>query len=718
MRSMAIRLGLLLLLAMPVCAWAQTNCTNTNNKNCTQAKPAPPPPAPAPRPSPPPEPAPRPNNNPPPSQPAAPRPANTNTPAPSQPAPARPGYTPPPSGGNPQPANRPTNQPSNGTAYTPHTYTPGSTGTTTGTTTGNNSGPAPRPANQPAAGTTYTPRTYTPGKAAPAGENSAAPKTSSSGTTTYTPHAANSAPANRPAPSTGNPSSVGVAGPNGAVTYTPNASHPVEPAKISSATGIAESPHPAYKLPPSATGSGTANGSSVLTASGSASVLHDVNSARSNLKGINKSPIPAGVVTTHGDGSLTVKSADGRQYGLRPNGTIASYTSQGKTVAFRGNGQIRSIHTPTMDITHNSLGQRTVIMRRPDNSVLVSTGPRSGYVQRTITQNGRPLVLRTYVSGVTSHTQVFTTYSYHGMVLNEYVPGFYYPADFYGWAYYPWLAPVPFAWGWAGEPWYAYYGPYFAASQAYANAAQWLTDYYLSQTLADGYQDTQAAAQDDGPDPADANSAPVNDAPAPNDEAVAQTDTPITPELKQAIADEVQQQLSYENAASADPAQAPTLDGLPQVLIPNHYFVASTPLNVVTSDSLTCGISAGDVLQLAAPPPDNAVSGDVTVITTHQGDCPAGAQLSLSLMDLQDMQNNFRAKLDMGLSALHNSQGQGGLPAAPQSAIGPPPRPAANVPADKSDVQAQIRAARVQAKTTETQATEGIFSQHPAGKVE
>ena len=78
------------------------------------------------------------------------------------------------------------------------------------------------------------------------------------------------------------------------------------------------------------------------------------------------------------------------------------------------------------------------------------------------------------------------------------------------------------------------------------------------------------------------------------------------------------------------------------------------------------------------------------------------------------MQNNFRAQLDSGLQALREQQGKGGLPAAPMSAITPPPRPADEPPADNENVQAQLDAQQQQADQAETSVTQVGLRLHPA----
>ena len=79
-------------------------------------------------------------------------------------------------------------------------------------------------------------------------------------------------------------------------------------------------------------------------------------------------------------------------------------------------------------------------------------------------------------------------YSFHGASINVYAPVRYYPAGFYGWAYNPWGVPVAYAWGFRGNPWFGYYGFYFAPYPVYSNASLWLTDYMISNDLAAAYE--------------------------------------------------------------------------------------------------------------------------------------------------------------------------------------------------------------------------------------
>ncbi len=491
---------------------------------------------------------------------------------------------------------------------------------------------------------------------------------------------------------------------------------------------IAGGTHAVYSIPAPATGGKFGTGPSTLTPAGSQSVLHQVNTARGGLGGVNNKPIPPGQVVVHPNQSLTVNASNGRNYNLRPNGTLASYSGHGQAATFRGNGHLASVHTSNMDIARGPHGQRTIISERPDHSRLVSMGSHRGYSEHPVNYHGHEFTQRTYVHGDHRFTHEYTRYNYHGMALNHYVPHATYAPAFYGWAYYPWDSPAAYMWGWANSAFIACNAGFFGPSDSYQSGANWLADYYLGQTLSDsfdaGFQAGAASCPANDGQAADASVAGIgaNDAkgqtadanaPAAGDDTSAPADSPITPDIKQMIADEVKQQLAFENAAAAQPDQAPALDGLPQVMVPNHLFVVDQVQNVTTADSQQCALSAGDVIKLVAAPPDGSTNADLTVLSTHKGDCPAGTTVTLPLDSLQEMHNNFRAQLDSGLQALREQQGKGGLPAAPFAAISPPPVPADEPPADTENVQTLLDSQQQQADQAESTVTQTAFAATP-----
>ena len=613
---------------------------------------------------------------------------------------------------------------SSGSTYTPHTYTPGSGASSSTSSTA--SRPASSTTTSSGGATTYTPHTYTPGSGASSSTPSTASRpasspTTSGGATTYTPHTytpgASASPATSSAPTTARPVGSGTGG-----ALTPR---PVYGGSLSSGTPSnvgsgrlpngANSPtsggavaHPIYKVPETAIAARAPGGGSTLTPSGSHDVVHQLNTDRGSFSGINHQPLPPGKVTVAPNGHVGILASNGRNFDVRANGHLAEFRRPGEVATFRNDGHLSHLHSGALDIVRGPHGQRVIVAERPDHTRIVAFGRRAGYVERPINIHGGPYIERRFAGGGFGHASLYAHYSYHGLALDHYVPHYTYAPAFYGWAYYGWARPVNYAWGWDSQPWLGYYGGYYSPAMAYTSGALWLADYYLGNTLAAAYQQ-----QDPGGDPGDE----IADAQDPGqysgDEAYATADTPITPAIRQAISEEVQQQLAYENAAAAQPTQAATLTDLPQVMQPGHVFVVSQPLNVTTVDQRSCVLSAGNVLQLAGPPPADSPTAVLSVMGSRRADCPANVHVQVSLNDLQEMQNNFRAQLDDGLHTLHDRQGQGGLPGAPNSAIAPPPIPGPDIPEGGPDVQAALQAQREQAATAESGITKTAFAQQP-----
>lgn len=454
------------------------------------------------------------------------------------------------------------------------------------------------------------------------------------------------------------------------------------------------------------------NSTGVLSPSASQSKIQQLNATRSNMSGINRRPLPAGEVTVHSNGRTTVNAEGGRQYGVRSNGTIASYRDREKTVSFNQRGKINSIHTANLDVYHGAHGQRTIISRRADGSKVVSTGTHSGYVERTVVANNRSYIQRTTIVNQRAYTSTFVTTNHGGLVAASFVPPVFFAPGFYGWAYYPWAAPIRFGWGWYGSPWYLGPNPYFVASPLYPGASLWLTDYMIGDTLATAYALHKDAALSDADGAADDMTADDDSESSGLPETIhADATTPITPEIKAEIAEEVKQELANDNAAAANTSQV-SFDVLTTALrTPNHVFVVSNDLDVTTADQQLCALEAGDMLQLLAPAESDAGLVQLRVASSKRMDCPAGVLVSVSRQDLQEMQNSFQARVEAGLDKLRNDNGLAGLPAAPAAAVAAPPRPAVEglTPASAAATTVQIDQLTVQADQTESQAQTGAF---------
>jgi hypothetical protein len=380
-----------------------------------------------------------------------------------------------------------------------------------------------------------------------------------------------------------------------------------------------------------------------------------------------------------------------------------AHTRGGDEVRRRADGRPGDVHVAgrNMDIHHGLGGGRRVEVERADHSRIVAERGGRGYVQHPYAFRGHEYGHRTYYEHGRAYDRFYARYPYHGAYLEMYTPAFYYPPAYYGWAYNPWAAPVVYpvaAWGWGRAPWFGFYGAYFTPYPVYPSASVWLTDYLISTTLATAYQaraDAAAAAQ------AQAQA----QAPAPGA-------APLTPEIKDMIAAEVQRQIAIENAEAAQQAAAnpnPAVSGVQRMLSDNasHIFVAGRELDVVDATGTECGLSEGDVLQLTpAPLAADATAATLVVMTSKGGlECRKGVAVSVAVTDLQDMQNHMREAIGQGMGDLRAKQGQGGLPAIPMSAQAMPVKAAFAMDAPPPDPMAaeQITEQAQQADQAEQQ---------------
>lgn len=351
----------------------------------------------------------------------------------------------------------------------------------------------------------------------------------------------------------------------------------------------------------------------------------------------------------------------------------------GGEVRMRANGRPGDVHLANrgMDIHHGLNGSRRVEVMRADHSRIVAERGGRGFVERPYRYGGRDFAHRTYYYHGRAYDHYYGHYYYHGAYVDYYTPALYYRPAFYGWAYNPWVAPVPYAWGWAGNPWYGYYGYYFTPYAAYPSASAWLTDYMISTGLAAAYEaQAQAAAQ------AAANNAPPPDA------------APLSPQVKDLISQEVQRQIALENSeaqAAQTSATDPASSSVQRMLTDNiqHVFVAGRDLDVVDASGTECAISAGDALQLAGPPPADATAANLVMLSSKGGqECRRGVTVSVNIPDLQEMQNHMRETIDQGMADMQAKQGKGGLPAIPASAAGAPVKAAFTAGAPGPDANA------------------------------
>jgi hypothetical protein len=377
-------------------------------------------------------------------------------------------------------------------------------------------------------------------------------------------------------------------------------------------------------------------------------------------------------------------------------------TANGGAVRMRPNGRPADFHDPGrgMDIHHNLAGGgRRISVERADHSRLVYERGRAGYIAHPYSFHGHEFARRVYYFHGRAYNRFYNPYFFHGVHFEVYAPYRFYSVGFYGWAYHPWLRPVPYAWGFGVNPWYGYYGGYFTPYPVYASPALWLTDYMISQSLEANYE---AAAAAGPPQPLGADV------------------SPLSPDVKQMVADEVQRQLALENSEAQMNTQGqapdPNSSSIARQLSDGqvHSFVAGAEVDVVdTTTGQECAVTDGDVLQLTTPPAADASEAMLTVMSSKGGnECRKMAVVNVPLEDLQEMQNHMRETLDQGLADLQTKQGKGGLPAAPPSAMAAPVNAAftQDAPAPEPGGEQELLAEAKQADQSEQELTSATAS--------
>ncbi|MGC2171751.1 MAG: hypothetical protein WA623_10230 [Candidatus Sulfotelmatobacter sp.] len=402
-------------------------------------------------------------------------------------------------------------------------------------------------------------------------------------------------------------------------------------------------------------------------------------------------------------------AAAGRSNAMAGRQNMGGHTAPGRTVALRGgghaslrpNGSVRSIDRNGMHIQNGFRGGRTVVSVH-NGARIVSRG-RGGYVQRAyVTRGGRSFYSRTFVVGGRVHVGVYRGYFWGGHAYYGYYHPFWFHPAFYGWGWHPWGVPVYWgvgAWGWGGAPWYGYYGGWWNPYPVYAAPYYWLTDYLIAQSLQSAYAaqadanadamaaDAQASAGgDDGGDAA----------------PTASNGATLSPDVKEAIAQEVKAQLAAQQAQAgqssgggAAPAAPTDASGqVPPALDPAfRTFVVDTNVTGVVNGQ-ECGLTSGDVLTRLTDTPDADQTVNVSIGASKKGDCAAGQTAAVKVDDLQDMYNHFQEQLTNGMSEMAKKQGTGGMPKAPDTGTQasdvptPPPDPSA-----AKDLQDQQQAA-------------------------
>jgi hypothetical protein len=269
------------------------------------------------------------------------------------------------------------------------------------------------------------------------------------------------------------------------------------------------------------------------------------------------------------------------------------------------------------------------------------------------------LMQRTYYARGAVYVRAYRPFVYRGVVLPFYAPARYYPLAFYGWAAGPWAEPIYYPWGWLGDPWYSYYGPFFSPYPAYARPSLWLTDFLIAQTLQMAYQNASEDSQ----------AGELREPPL-------QGTAPMSDQVKSMIDAEVSRQLAEERSeAQAGPAgiQPDSNDSLPPSFSGSgpHLFLPSEALEVETSAGGECQLRGGDAIQMDELPSEGTTA-QVRVLASKGSDCPVNSSVSVPLTELVEMNNGMRENIDQGLETLRNSQGTNNIPRLSEPAAAEP----------------------------------------------
>ncbi len=379
-----------------------------------------------------------------------------------------------------------------------------------------------------------------------------------------------------------------------------------------------------------------------------------------------------------------------------------------------------------MDIHHGLNGNTRVSVERPDHSRIVAERGGRGYVQHPYLFHGREFGHRTYFEHGRAYDRFYGRYPYHGYYLDVYAPAYYYPYGFYGYAYAPWPVPVQYAWGWGPAPWYGYYGAFYAPYPAYPAPAFWLADFVIAASLEEAYA---ARAADRSVEPREnptllMASNWVSDLLLIDSADAAANGGPVlSADVKAQVADEikllVQQEGTEAQSNSAHQDIDPASGSIAHLLSDNkpHVFVAGVDLDLVSGSGQECAISQGDVLRVASPAAQNADTAIATVLASKGGkECASATSVSVGISDLQNMHNHMRETTDDGLKELQSKQGQGGLPAAPAGAAGPPTQAAlaAGAPPPDSSAGSEIAQQSKEAAQAEREASASASAAPPA----
>jgi hypothetical protein len=350
----------------------------------------------------------------------------------------------------------------------------------------------------------------------------------------------------------------------------------------------------------------------------------------------------------------------------RANATVD--LAGGATARFDGAGRLTEVHSRDMSFSQGPGGSRRFVSEKVDR-ILVVDNQGHGFVQRAFVSHGGEYFQRTHFTHGRPFVSVYRPYLFFGVVYPVYVPLRYYRPAFYRYAYRSWALPVVYHWGWYRAPWYGYFGPAFSPYGSYPGPRAWLTDYLISSELQDAFESQPDQQQ-------------VSNA------------SPITPELKEAISEEIAIQLGRAQHGPPPPDSSPLVKGASLPIFDNsvHTLLVSNDLNVA-SNGQPCAVTKGDILQMPGISPAGPLTYvSVRVAWSIPSDCPMGSTIDVAVDQLQEMQNQMRSVLDQGLAEMQASSGQNGMTSIPPDLIGSKPTSfTADTPEPEPNVEEELK---------------------------
>ncbi|HUR45111.1 MAG TPA: hypothetical protein VMZ27_04465 [Candidatus Saccharimonadales bacterium] len=268
-----------------------------------------------------------------------------------------------------------------------------------------------------------------------------------------------------------------------------------------------------------------------------------------------------------------------------------------------------------------------------------------------------------------------------------------------------------FSWGWNSDPWYVYHRTYWEPYPVYVRPSYWVTDWMVAGYLADRYataasveqcreevrlareeaERARALAQQakDQAEIAEARAAAATaEARAERAEARAEklaaaeakrkelelagkpnpNATPIDKDTKEHLKNQIEREIEWKkaNGELAQKGKVPLPEITDSLQDQKRIYPVSRTISVISKDDKPAGtLTAGDMLKAE---PGQSIGKDaketdfvlMRVMTSKGEDdeVTAGSVVKMSLKDLQEFDNEFRAKLDLGLQEADKNKDQ------------------------------------------------------------